>query len=262
VDTSLGIDLASQNKKTAICVIEWSETGGRAEPPVLGVEQPGDCVGWLVKAALETTWVGIDAPFGWPEAMVEAVSAWHAGEPWADTEPDNLRFRATDRHVVDQTRLRPLSVSSDRIAVVAWRCAQILTALRRERSNVDRVGGGAVFEVYPAAALVCWEIKSRGYKTRSGVALRGGQKDARRAILDQLEDCGPWLDLSAARDVCVENDDALDALITSVVAGAAAKRLTGYPNVEDLDRAKREGWIHLPRRGSLARLGKTSGRRE
>jgi Protein of unknown function (DUF429) len=258
VGTSLGIDLASQNKKTAVCRIEWSKGTAQAHRPRLGVDQPRGQIRWLLEAAREAMWVGIDAPFGWPDSMVRAVSAWHAGEAWTDTEPDQLRFRATDERVIGETGLRPLSVSSDRIAVVAWRCAAILTALRRERRDIDRLGGGGVFEVYPAAALWCWSLDGKGYKARGGLARRDEQEEARDTLLHQLEDRASWLDLRAARDTCVESDDALDALIASLVARAAAKGLTDRPRRGELDRARREGWIHLPGRDSLANLGESA----
>ncbi len=254
METSLGIDLASQNKKTAACVIEWSAGAARARRPLLGAGQPRDEIGWLVEAAYAATSVGIDAPFGWPNPLVQAVSAWHTGDAWANHAPDDLRFRATDKQVIETTKVRPLSVSSDRIAVVAWRCARILSELRREDGTIDRAGRGSVFEVYPAAALRCWGLDSEGYKNRGGVAFRKEQEEARGRLLDQLHEKADWLDLSAAWSACVESDDALDALIAALVARAAAKGLTLGPDPEELERASREGWIHLPREESLREL--------
>jgi Protein of unknown function (DUF429) len=112
--------------------------------------------------------------------------------------------------------------------------------------------------VYPAAALRCRRLDAKGYKARGGLARRAEQKEARGTLLDQLEDRASWLDLRAARDACVESDDALDALIASLVARAAAKRLTDRPQRGELDRARREGWIHLPGRDSLADLGESA----
>jgi predicted nuclease with RNAse H fold len=254
VETSVGIDLASQNKKTAVCVIEWSGSAARAQRPRIGVDQPCDDTVWLVEAARAATYVGIDAPFGWPDPLVEAVSAWHADEGWPEAEPDDLRFRATDKRVIEVTGMRPLSVSSDRIAVVAWRCARILNELRSEDRSIDRAGGGSVYEVYPAAALRCWGLMTTGYKNRGGVARRRDQQEARESLLSQLQRSAAWLDLSDAWGASVESDDALDALIAALVARAAAQRLTIGPSQEGLDLARREGWIHLPREKSLERL--------
>lgn len=158
METSLGIDLASQNENTATCLIEWRRGHARAAQPRLGSDQSGNTIGWLTDAARGATWVGIDAPFG------------------------------------------------------------------------------------------------KGYKTRGTLALRPAQKEARAALLDQLQDHAPWLDLSAAREACVESDHAPDALIASLIARAAAMRLTDSPAEDELDRLRREGWIHLPRRDSLPLL--------
>jgi predicted nuclease with RNAse H fold len=254
METSLGIDLASQNAKTAVCVIEWSGKAALAYRPRLGVDQPQDEIGWLVEAARFATSVGIDAPFGWPDPLVEAVSAWFVGDAWTYQAPDDLRFRATDKRVIETTKVRPLSVSSDRIAVVAWRCARILTELRHGDRSVDRAGRDSVFEVYPAAALRCWGLNSKGYKNRGALALRQAQEAARGKLLEHLHEKAAWLDLSAAWSACVESDHALDALIAALVARAAAMGLTVGPGRGEAERAAREGWIHLPRDESLGRL--------
>jgi len=85
--------------------------------------------------------VGVDAPFGWPGAFVEAVVAHHAGSPWPSFDLTALCYRATDRFVHDETGRRPLSVSSDRIAVTAMRAAGLLSKLA-ERGNqwTERAG--------------------------------------------------------------------------------------------------------------------------
>jgi hypothetical protein len=126
--------------------------------------------------------------------------------------------------------------------------------LNRRAETLTEPAGGGVFEVYPAAALRCWKLDGNGYKTRGGVALRKVQRDARERVLDELRDRAPWLDISAARDACLDSDDALDALIAALTARAASMRLTLLPDPDEVERAKTEGWIHLPRAGSLGRL--------
>jgi hypothetical protein len=69
---SLGIDLASQNKKTAACFIEWRSGAASARLPVSG--PPGEDVDWLVGLSRQAQWVGIDAPFGWPEAAIARLT--------------------------------------------------------------------------------------------------------------------------------------------------------------------------------------------
>jgi hypothetical protein len=73
-------------------------------------------------------WTGIDAPFGWPQPMLAAIAHYTATDQWPiGTTPERMRYRRTDWFVHDtikaerQQSVWPLSVSSDRIAVCAWR---------------------------------------------------------------------------------------------------------------------------------------------
>jgi hypothetical protein len=56
------------------------------------------------------------------------------------------------------------------------------------------------------------------------------------------------------REACAESDDALDAVLCALIARAAALGLTEPPPPDGLEPARVEGWIHLPRSGSLAQL--------
>lgn len=252
---SLGIDLAAQNKNTAACVIEWHAGTASARLPVSG--PPGESIDWLVKLSGEARWVGIDAPFGWPVAVAEALAAWANGGRWPNADKDDLRYRLTDQYVREMTKISPLSVSSDWIAVAAWRCARLLDALRPNGRPVDRTGKDGIFEVYPGAALTCWGLNRAGYKTSGNTESQQRQHRARVELIRTLEHRAPWLDLSAAREACVESDDALDALIAALVAQAAGLGHTVPPpdgkEAHDL-RISREGWIHLPKKDTLPRL--------
>lgn len=224
---TLGIDLAAQPKRTAMAAIEWSERRAVVAELVVGVDDDA-----ALAAMARAEWTGIDAPFGWPNAFVEAMSAFAERGEWRDGE---LRLRATDLAVRRITGITPLSVSSDRIAVVAFRCARLLSRLE----TVDRV-----VEVYPAAALHQWKIERRGYKGG-----RAAQREERRAVRERIVAALPdWLDLDA--DACAASDDALDAVLAALVTRAAALKLT-YPPEGDV---AREGWIHIPRAGTLNRL--------
>ena len=162
---TLGIDLSAQAKRTATCAIDWSD--GRAS---VGVPHVGADDEALLAAMREADWIGIDAPFGWPDAMVRAVGDHAEGRPWPEpASSPRLRYRTTDWFVqgttdANGTSVWPLSVSSDRIAVCAWRCASLLsrhsTAIGRriDRSGADPAPRGAVVEVYPAAALAMWGL--------------------------------------------------------------------------------------------------------
>src|SRR5688500_1804398 len=185
---TLGIDLASQAKKTAYCAIEWVSERALVELPQTGRAE-ADVLDEMERA----DWIGIDAPFGWPDAMVTAIADYAETGHWPETAtPARLRYRETDwfvHKIIAEERDRsvwPLSVSSDRIAVCAWRCANLLR-LYSDRTGwtLDRVGVSGpsgmdgppdtprpsglvaqtgVVEVYPAGALAMWGLRHKGYK--------------------------------------------------------------------------------------------------
>jgi hypothetical protein len=243
---TLGIDLASQAAKTAACRIEWSEHRAFVQDPVLGL---GDVE--LLRRMPDAAKVGIDCPFGWPDAFAAAVSAHRSFEPWPDADLVDLRYRYTDRVVTEIAR-RPLSVSSDLIGVTAMRCARLLFELDRKGHPVDRSGTGRVAEVYPAAALVVWGFEPTGYKRVGGLHKR---KSLIEALTEATRD---WLEISnQAVGMCEKSDDCLDALVAALVARAAAVGLTLLPPRDRLEQVQREGWIHLPSAGSLERLSQS-----
>ena len=103
-----------------------------------------------------------------------------------------------------------------------------------------------MLEVYPAAALLLWGLPREGYKA-SG--------EAREELLATIEAEAPWLEWApGAWEACVASDDALDAVLCALIARAAALGLTAPPPAEELELARAEGWIHLPRKGSLGEL--------
>lgn len=267
---SLGIDLAAQPANTAACLIEWGDAGARVVFVRHGAECSDDAlVGWMADA----TEVGIDAPFGWPVAFVDAVSDYSVSGDWpaaprvegARIHYRDLRYRETDlavNRLLQSERgvsLWPLSVSSDSIAVVAWRCAHLLHRHADSTGRaVDRTGEGTgVFETYPAAALAAWDLPRRGYKVRAAGG-RAVAEQTRRDILSGIERAGRgWLDLGATpsvREQLIASDHALDAFISALVTRAAAAGQTTPPRPDQLERARSEGWIHVPRPEGLAGL--------
>ena len=249
---SVGIDVASQDARTAICMIDWRDEQARIEP--LGPRGAGDVD---IRRCVESAdRVGVDIPLGWPSAFVESVSRHHRGEAWAaDVDAaamTSLRLRDTDRWVTDQARrpgepgarCHPMSVSTNLIAIPAMRIARVL-------GPVDRSGQGKVIEVYPAAALFVWGLPYRRYK-----GFRPDRRETRHALVDQLRVQAPWLVATRDEDWerIRENDHELDALIASLVARAKARGLCN----EDYDAtsvaARSEGWIALPLPDALDRL--------
>lgn len=159
---TLGIDLSAKDSQTAACYLDWRVGAGtdRGAPPYVGVGDDA-LLGMMEKADK----VGIDAPFGWPDTFREMVNTWSEEGAWEGDMPrSSLRYRLTDQFQISQGRT-PLSVSSDRIASTAMRCADLLAQhyLARDEA-LDRVTGHVV-EVYPAAALVDGGSTSRATRT-------------------------------------------------------------------------------------------------
>jgi hypothetical protein len=240
---TLGVDLASQPKLTGICRIVWKD--GRASVTELftGVDNKALQI-FFQSEAIDK--IGVDVPLGWPEKFVEAISQHQAMNGWLDIPLKELRYRATDQFVNDQIGGAVLSVSSDRIAVPAFRAANLMADMGAKAS---RDGSGKLCEVYPAGALRRWSLPYRTYKKKKYI-------EARRELLRQILDkAGSWL---LVPDECIRlcemNDDALDSLVASLVARAAACELTESIPDNLKDRASFEGWIALPKEGSFEKL--------
>jgi hypothetical protein len=239
---TLGIDLAAQPANTSACSIDWG-----AGAPVVSELRSGLDDGTLLDAIDDADKAGIDAPFGWPDDFVEAVSAHRnrAGWPGSGEDQDvyrfHLSFRATDRRLIEGGARRPLSVSTDLIGVVAMRCAYLLDRLAARGEPVDRAGSGKVIETYPAPALTSWGLSAVGYKSRVGVARIP-------EMLNRLEEGLGGIQMTPGqREAASSDHNCFDALVGSLVARAAALGLTQPPETEEeRERAVREGWIHIP----------------
>lgn len=214
---TVGIDLSAQSKKTALCRIEWS--GSVASIKDLKPSNVTDDE--ILDAAAAADRVGIDVPFGWPHRFLHVIQAHAAGAFYTDElRPEELRWRATDRYVNTATGLRPLSVSTDKIGAASLRWVRIEKQWR-ERGNdpIDRTGDGRFVEVYPAAALVRWELRHQGYK---GAKNRGILAE----MVENLRDRLPALDVDMWADTLSQSDDAFDSLVCALIARAAALGLT------------------------------------
>jgi predicted nuclease with RNAse H fold len=237
---TLGIDLAAQPKNTAVCEIDWAT--GRVEIEDRALDDDD-----LVARILMVDKAGIDAPLGWPDAFVAAISAHHASKPWPALPPGSigdprraLRYRLTDLYATE-VGSRPLSVSSDLIAVPAMRAAELQHRLRQKGATVDRAGlFGLLCETYPAGSLRAWGFPHTGYK-------RTPNRDALRELATLvLAQCTPLEMSPVATERCRTSDDCLDALLCALTARAVAVHATHLPSGDQLAQVRREGWIHLP----------------
>jgi hypothetical protein len=247
---TLGVDLASAAKRTAVCWIRWEQ--GRAEVVRLDIGADDEA---LIQAIAQVDKAGIDVSFGWPQDFVHAVAAYTDTGLWPDTlpqpsaAPKQLQFRETDRFVHRHTGRWPLSVSSDRIAIPAMRAAALFSRLVKAGEPVARDGSGKLVEVYPAAALRRWGLKAQGYKGKKN-------REARCRLLEGVIDrtAGCFTVPSEMITSCETSDDALDSLLASLVARAATRQLCDPIPADAAERAQREGWIALPVASSLADL--------
>lgn len=232
---TLGIDLASAAARTGVALVEWSGEGGR----LLRLDQPASD-DRITELAAGCEVIAIDAPLGWPVAFTDALIAHRDGRPWPTTDPRELRLRRTDRLLGEQ-HIWPLSVSTDRIGIVAFRAARLLPRLGKG-SAPARDGSDGVIEVYPAAALKTWAQGHRGYK----LALID-HADRRRRITAWLETTFTLGIGEADAQSLIASSDLLDALICAVLAHEyLAGRTEAVPEADRASAAE-EGWIHLPK---------------
>ena len=233
-----GIDLAAQPERTAVAHIKWTTDCAVIENVVSHAD--GEVILQMVKQARKT---GIDCPLGWPTAFVEFVTSHHGGHVSIPADGHGSRrkltMRRTDVFVHEKLRLTPLSVSADRIAHVALRCAVLLGKLEAAGVPVDRSGSGPVAEVYPAASLRSWGLDHRGYKQKADTS-------ALASLVDRLLDGAPWLDCTTHEQTMRRSHDVFDAVIAAMTARAAALRQTIPLTEDDLAAATAEGWIVIP----------------
>lgn len=233
-----GVDLAADERRTALAVITWTAGAARVDRLSVGVGDDD-----IVDAALGVTRIGIDCALGWPDAFVDFVRAHADAEvaPEVDGGAEwrrELAYRATDRRVYEVTGRWPLSVSTDRLGVTAMRCAGLTGRLAASGIPVDRSGvTGAVAEVYPGATLRAWGFDRRGYRV---------EPEVRRALLAALIASASGLEVGPHADLMVASPDAFDAVIAAFGARAAALGLFEPPPADLAAQARREGWIVLP----------------
>ena len=243
----MGVDLATQPAKTAVARIAWSKNAAH----VIGLETHGtDEV--ILNACAEADFVGIDAPFGWPDTFVTFVNQHRDGTQVAqdggsDISRRQMAYRLTDLVVAEEFGRWPLSVSTDRIGLTAMRASSLLTRVRDSGESVDRAGGGRFAEVYPAVSLKVWGLRASSYKGANSAHLS--------ALVDDLLAAAPWLSLGIFDTTCRQNDDAFDAIIAALISRAHALGRWRTPSEDQAVTAAREGWIVVPSAGLSELIG-------
>lgn len=103
-----------------------------------------------------------------------------------------------------------------------------------------------------------WELKHREkYKGGRNATEKAERRKQREQLIAEQEDrTGEWLRWEAeAREACVEDDDALDAVLSAFVARAGATHRTRRSKIEhETEFAPIEGLATLPKPDSLEGL--------
>ena len=254
----MGVDLAAADNNTALAVLERVDSRWR----LCSLSSPvtDEQILAVISALPVGSRIGFDCPLGWPASFVDFIADHSTLAQRPVPAKADLLKRCTDRRVAElvaeQTnppiRLTPLSVSSDRIAVPAWRMAHLERQLLAGAAP-DRSGTGLIAEVYPAAALAMWQLPHRGYKGRDGRAVR------EKILAGITQRAGDLLGFGDYGEQLLASDHCLDALLSVLVTVAiavdqlAADSIPRGSNEQEL--AMTEGWIQLPAPDLTAVLG-------
>jgi hypothetical protein len=79
---TVGVDLSAAPERTAAATIEWGRRRATVPVPEVGLDDEE-----LLQRLADAEWVGIDAPFGWPQAMVGAVHEYATEGTWPPSSP-------------------------------------------------------------------------------------------------------------------------------------------------------------------------------
>ena len=245
--TLIGIDCATQPKKTGLALGVWDGTAVSVQKAIVGQNKQSIAEtihSWLPTSA--PVLLAIDAPLGWPAPLGQALVHHQAGA-LLPPPANHLFRRETDRFVQQTFGKTPLDVGADRIARTAHTALGVLQELRDitehniplawEPTEANRI---RAIEVYPAATLTVLlreQLPVPPYKGKNGA-------NGRKYILNHLQD---HLHLPEDRSLIEANDDVLDAVICLLCATDFLQGRTISPQNKEL--AQKEGWIWIRQRG-------------
>lgn len=272
-----GLDLSTSPANTGLVKLIWP-TRGPAK--ITEYRNPKRSLIETLIRGSQGSWWAVDVPFGWPAGFGRWLDQ-HFDRPSAPSAPGNdaasgldgeswkaVARRATDLFVqnINETPGAGFSVSFDKLGATAAAWSTIEAALATPTADgpavtIDRSGlyrdghqHARVVETWPSAAW--WAFARNG-------PVRSARTNPARMEASDFR--------SALEGIVVLADDALlclssrpkgehfrDALVCALVARARALNATqlpkamphnGWTEAEVEERARREGWIHLPATG-------------
>lgn len=165
--------------------------------------------------------------------------------------------RAGDRAHFTESFSPLHKVNPNMVPMTYWGIRMLRELFSKEPSRwivppMEASGGQAevvtLLETMPGAFLRAIGAIYKGYKKPKSALLRD---ERRNAILDDIQhNSGIALpNLSDLREVCIENDNCLDAVVAAVVAARWAQDAAKFrqPNAAELPAARLEGWIYVPK---------------
>lgn len=234
--TTWGLDMSTRPAKTAAVALEWD--GRQVRVAQARTRLTAEDMVTLIHTH-QNDWWAIDVPFGWPDGFVQLMQDRHHKPLVSDALPEDwnrwrtreVAQRRTDIFVTEhpQVRTRPLPASFQMLGATAAMWVLIEAKLAQSGVPVDRAGlDGRICETYPSAALAAWGHQPKGKPTRESL----------KRLLSPLDFVNNHWPL-------FENDDVCDALVCALAARARERGITLKPPNEDIDAARREGWIHI-----------------
>ncbi len=234
----IGMDCATDTKKVGLAMGVYTDHGITLLEIKIGSD--GNSIAEIVKSWIQEddkVVFAIDAPLGWPETLGNSLYHHFAGQKLS--EESNLLFRReTDRFIKKLLGKQPLDVGADRIARTAHAALKIIGEVQLAVNskiemawNPEKLNQVSVIEVYPAATLQCYGIRSGGYKEK-------GQRAQRDEIISELRNV---MDIRCDSLLMRQNADVLDGAVCLLAAKDFLNGDVYFPS--DFEKAIKESWI-------------------